>query len=164
MAETHQELRDEINRLSSMVYVPGRWRCPKCAVELNAAVLTSDGAKADSSSQRCPNHCGPMWRVTFKDEAKRFEDLLIDVSDKLKTADAMLTAPEQEISGKLNALNARLEKANDRFNQVHAMNQELARKVGGLTTCVVSMFAVAAKIDPSIKAMIDQVMQDKQGA
>ena len=50
--------------------VPGRMRCAKCAL------ITSGGYSANPSN--CPNGCGPMWPVTWK-------ELAFELSDTNKT-------------------------------------------------------------------------------
>lgn len=54
-------------------YVPGTWRCPKCNFRLLQSNLNaSDGTVTarDTPGDKCPNCDGPLWRVTWKDEAE----------------------------------------------------------------------------------------------
>lgn len=54
------------------VYVPGAWRCPKCAFTLHQANLNaSDGSVTarDEPGDKCPNCNKPLWRVTWKEQA-----------------------------------------------------------------------------------------------
>lgn len=60
------------------IYVPGVWRCPKCRFRLIQANLnTHDGTVTarDNPGDRCPNCSGPLWRVTWKDEAEENLDI-----------------------------------------------------------------------------------------
>lgn len=54
------------------VYCPGVLRCAKCDFRLIKTTLNlADGeAYANNEPDRCPNCDVPMWRVTWKDEAK----------------------------------------------------------------------------------------------
>lgn len=76
-AEYIDELRAECERLREQVYVPGIWRCAKCELELMTSILavSSGSIHADNSPQVCPNNCGPMWRVTERDQRKEAQAL-----------------------------------------------------------------------------------------
>ena len=53
-------------------FVPGAWRCPKCSFRLTQCHLNSkDGTVTDRDDpgEKCPNCYGPLWRVTWMDEA-----------------------------------------------------------------------------------------------
>lgn len=55
------------------VYAPGRWRCPKCNfVLIQANLNAADGTVTarDKPGDKCPNCQGPMWRVSWKQEAE----------------------------------------------------------------------------------------------
>lgn len=71
------ESRAECERLREQVYVPGIWRCAKCELELMTSILavSSGSIHADNSPQVCPNNCGPMWRVTERDQRKEAQAL-----------------------------------------------------------------------------------------
>lgn len=82
-ADLRRQLRAEIERLSkpaerelakanSLVYVPGAWKCAKCALRIVSSTLSAvDGSITSNNDPHvCPNGCGPMWRVTERDERK----------------------------------------------------------------------------------------------
>lgn len=57
----------------SMIYVPGTWCCPKCTFVLVQSNLNAaDGTitARDEPGDRCPNCDSPLWRVSWKDQAK----------------------------------------------------------------------------------------------
>lgn len=64
-------LRDEVERLEKLVYVPGLWKCAKCSCQTISHYLHAESGKvaANNDPQQCPNDCGPMWRVTERDAA-----------------------------------------------------------------------------------------------
>jgi len=57
-------------------WASGHFECPKCKCYLVSNILSyKQGATfANNEPQRCPNECGPMWRVTWKDYAMRMSD------------------------------------------------------------------------------------------
>lgn len=68
---------DELQRLRSLVYVPGLWRCAKCAFQLVQANLhASNGAVTtrDEPGDRCPNCNVPLWRVTEREAGNEMGD------------------------------------------------------------------------------------------
>lgn len=63
----------EISRLTSLVYVPGFWRCPKCDFRLfQANINAGDGriTSRDKAGEKCPNCDSPLWRVTERESAR----------------------------------------------------------------------------------------------
>jgi len=61
------------------IYVPGNFKCAKCGCGLVTQTLytQSGNVGANNAPQRCPNDCGPMWRVTWKERAEQlYKDLL----------------------------------------------------------------------------------------
>ena len=72
-----EALRDHLSaaaarivELEAKAFAPGVWRCAKCQLKLIAQTLGVSGAAGDTAPQPCPNHCGPMWRVSWADEAR----------------------------------------------------------------------------------------------
>lgn len=54
-----------------MIYVPGLLKCVKCNCVLHHRILyvKSGETGPNTKPEICPNECGPMWRVTWKDRA-----------------------------------------------------------------------------------------------
>ena len=73
-------------------YVPGVWRCAKCQLRTVTTILnTGDGnMHADSRPQDCANGCGPMWRISERDERKEAQALFNAEYDKRVAAEAEL--------------------------------------------------------------------------
>jgi hypothetical protein len=64
------DLRDEVERLRKLVYVPGLWQCAKCNFQLVQSNLNvGDGTitARDTPGDKCPNCNGPLWRVAYRD-------------------------------------------------------------------------------------------------
>lgn len=59
-------------------YVPGHLTCPKCNMLLvkNTLYMKSGTVGANREPDNCMNGCGPMWRVTWKDHAKKLLESL----------------------------------------------------------------------------------------
>lgn len=63
----------DMDDLRSLVYVPGDWKCPKCGMIVHYVTLTPDLMEAIDNADhqaRCMNDCGPMARLTYKDDAE----------------------------------------------------------------------------------------------
>lgn len=71
------------------VYVPGILRCAKCEFQLVRSILsasTGDVRPGTSETEPCPNGCGPLWPVTWKQHA-----IAIDESWKAYVANLSVT-------------------------------------------------------------------------
>ncbi len=75
----------ERDALKKLVYVPGLWRCAKCKFSRQSmnlhAVTGTISAKADATTEPCPNGCGPLWPVTERLAGN-------DLCDRLEKAEA----------------------------------------------------------------------------
>jgi hypothetical protein len=71
--------RDEVR------YVPGYWRCPKCAFCLQQKNLNArDGSVTarDDPGDKCPNCDGPLWRVSWQEDARETGERLVAVFEE----------------------------------------------------------------------------------
>jgi hypothetical protein len=86
------ELGGYIERIEKLIYVPGVWKCPKCQCSLVSTFLDagSGRAAANKEPQRCPNDCGPMWRVTERDAGNRLIDDMESEVERRREAEARL--------------------------------------------------------------------------
>lgn len=81
--------------------VPGVMHCAKCKFQLNrVTVCVSDGNTyaGDSKTEPCPNGCGPLWPVTWEQEARSGWKALEEMHDRLQNA-TRAAAPAQEADG-----------------------------------------------------------------
>jgi hypothetical protein len=88
------EARAEIERLKSLVYVPGLWRCAKCNFSLVQANLNAkDGTVTarDKPGDKCPNCDSPLWRVTERDAGNEMVDRAEELLKRATDAEALLT-------------------------------------------------------------------------
>ncbi|MFZ4167612.1 DUF551 domain-containing protein [Enterobacter ludwigii] len=77
-AEKRAEAAEKrIAELSSSVIAPGKMRCAGCGfvltknnINMNAGTITA----GDSKTEPCPNGCGPLWPVTWKEQAIEMRD------------------------------------------------------------------------------------------
>lgn len=88
-----QQTVEELQRLESLVYVPGLWRCPKCQFQLiSTDIDASTGAMRANNIQpsHCPN-CPNVWlqRVTEREAGNRLVEH-IDAGIVQTARDALL--------------------------------------------------------------------------
>lgn len=68
MSLTPSEIQRALDRTD---IVPGVMHCAKCKFQLNRVTLSPQGAFAgDNNTEPCPNGCGPLWPVTWEQEAR----------------------------------------------------------------------------------------------
>ncbi|MCS2167571.1 ead/Ea22-like family protein [Scandinavium manionii] len=63
--------------LESSVIAPGIMRCAKCQFVLtknNINMAAGTITAGDSKTEPCPNGCGPLWPVTWKEQALEMRD------------------------------------------------------------------------------------------
>lgn len=65
------------------IYIPGIFRCAKCDLDLVSTNLhvPGGGMSANDKPQRCPNGCGPLWRVTYKEHYHRGDETIDRLHD-----------------------------------------------------------------------------------
>ena len=71
--------------------VPGVMHCAKCKFQLNRVTLcVSDGNAyaGDNKTEPCPNGCGPLWPVTWEQEARNCWKALEEMHERLQAAPA----------------------------------------------------------------------------
>ena len=83
--------------MTDQIYAPGVSSCPNCKMRLIKAVISmkDDEIYADDSPARCLNGCGPLWRVTWKEEAQENMDLVEQFQKRI----AELEAEKDSIDG-----------------------------------------------------------------
>lgn len=89
---TKIELKMRIAELEKAQYVPGLFRCAKCNCHLIASNLNenSGNISANNDPQKCPNKCGPMWKVTWKENSDAMTENCEKFSDIVKKLEAKL--------------------------------------------------------------------------
>ena len=98
--KTHQAAPDERKDL-----VPGVMRCAKCEFQLVRQVLAVNLGEVfagDSKTEPCPNHCGPLWPVTWKQYAQQAMDAAESMADRAFAAEKEV----KQLRGELSALDA----------------------------------------------------------
>jgi hypothetical protein len=76
-------------------YVPNKLRCAKCNFELERLTMNANtGAVGIGTNEpeRCPNGCGPLWRVTWEQEAKSYAKAMNEWADRAIAAEKKLAA------------------------------------------------------------------------
>ncbi len=85
--------------------VPGVMRCAKCEFQLVRKVLAvnmGDVFAGDSKTEPCPNGCGPLWPVTWKQYAEQAMDAAESLADRAFAAEKEV----KQLRGELSALDA----------------------------------------------------------
>lgn len=98
--KTHQAAPDERKDL-----VPGVMRCAKCEFQLVRQVLAVNLGEVfagDRKTEPCPNDCGPLWPVTWKQYAEQAMDAAESMADRAFAAEKEV----KQLRGELSALDA----------------------------------------------------------
>ena len=85
-ASTSHPASGEVRRAE---LVPGVMHCAKCKFQLNRVTLcVSDGNAyaGNNKTEPCPNGCGPLWPVTWEQEAKNCWKALEEMHERLMAA------------------------------------------------------------------------------
>ena len=83
--------------------VPGVMHCAKCKFQLNRVTLcVSDGHAyaGNNKTEPCPNGCGPLWPVTWEQEAKNCWKALEEMHERLMAAAAPQPSPTAQADNK----------------------------------------------------------------
>lgn len=94
-AVENRRLSAELADAKSKLYVPGRWRCPKCNFGLSQFKLRAfDGAigVSDTPGEKCPNCDTPLWRVTEREAGDELADRCREYLQRATEAEAQLAA------------------------------------------------------------------------
>lgn len=81
LQELVAEKSRRIAELEAAQYVPGLYRCAKCFfVLLSKKLYVKSGTVGpNEKSDDCPNGCGPLWRVTWKERAEQLRQTCEDL-------------------------------------------------------------------------------------
>lgn len=127
----------EVER-DKLKYVSGKFRCAKCGLVLYSRTINmSDGGVYNNNEPTiCSNNCGPMWRISVKDElaevGKRLDGMALEVikyKEKLQSI--------EEISRR-------------RFGQIDLLEAES-------TLCHLEMFFAQYKVGQIISCKINSM-------
>lgn len=74
--------------------VPGVLHCARCKFRLQRMVMSAStgavGVDPNTSTERCPNGCGPLWPVTWEQEARELGARLEEFFDRAIAAEKAL--------------------------------------------------------------------------
>ncbi|WP_253279357.1 hypothetical protein [Comamonas testosteroni] len=108
---THFDVQKSDNKTPQIVpdertdLVPGVMRCAKCEFQLVRQVLAVNLGEVfagDSKTEPCPNDCGPLWPVTWKQYAEQAMDAAESMADRAFAAEKEV----KQLRGELSALDA----------------------------------------------------------
>lgn len=100
-AATIAKLSAELADAKSKLYVPGRWRCPKCNFGLSQfKIRASDGAigASDTPGEKCPNCDTPLWRVTEREAGDELGERAQEYLQRAVAAEALLVAAREALA------------------------------------------------------------------
>lgn len=84
---------DDLVKLARDQHVPGVMHCAKCKFKLTRISLNVNVGTVtagDNAPEHCPNGCGPMWPVSWRQEAEENRDLLESMFDRALAAEKSL--------------------------------------------------------------------------
>lgn len=97
------QLLDENSALKDLIeekniYADGIWRCPKCELRVVSSFISSQNGNTapNNEPQKCPNNCGSMWRITWKQEALSARKIAGDIFEEIFDLKARLAHAESE--------------------------------------------------------------------
>lgn len=111
-------------RAEANLLCPGQMRCAKCKLELTRRTLfVQSGAIGAGSSETepCPNGCGPLWPVTWEQEARACYaamDRLFDEKQRAEAERDALRARVAELEAIAAMLGAVVQGAQEEFVRV----------------------------------------------
>ncbi|HHS9838327.1 TPA: hypothetical protein ACTW3Y_004379 [Klebsiella pneumoniae] len=73
--EKSRRVMSRIAELESQVKFPGVMRCNTCGFSRSHVIVTPGGMRAgESTPERCPNGCGPLWHDTYRRQYNELYD------------------------------------------------------------------------------------------
>ena len=79
--------------LRNPLHVPGVMRCAKCSFQLhrtNLYMVNGTAGPGNNETEPFPNGCGPLWPVTWEQEAREGYKMSEDLFDRAKRAEDAL--------------------------------------------------------------------------
>lgn len=96
------EAKDKrIAELESSVIAPGIMRCAKCEFVLtknNLNLAAGTITAGDSKTEPCPNGCGPLWSVTWREQAIQSRDDSEQWFEELQAAKSRVSELEVKLA------------------------------------------------------------------
>jgi len=86
--------------------VPGVMRCAKCDFQLHRSNLNMHAGTVtagDSKTEPCPNGCGPLWPVTWKQNAEEGWSVAEKYFDEIESLTAKNDALVEALEGLVDA-------------------------------------------------------------
>lgn len=96
-----RECRRQVEAMRVNNIVPGVMHCAKCKFHLTRTVLyvgSGTTGPGDSSSEPCPNGCGPLWPVTWEQHAADGWRAAEDQQAEIKELHAKVAERDQKIA------------------------------------------------------------------
>jgi hypothetical protein len=82
-------LQAKLAETEAALYVPGRWKCPKCNFQLSSNIIHANGIAPNlARPEPCPNDGERMGRVTWQEVATSTEAFAIKLLDRATKAEA----------------------------------------------------------------------------
>lgn len=91
VCEEIASLTAQLERAKAALLCPGQMRCAKCKFELSRRTLfalSGTVGAGTSETEPCPNGCGPLWPVTWEQEARSCYASLDRLFDEKQKAEA----------------------------------------------------------------------------
>jgi hypothetical protein len=95
LVESYRAALLEIATLRSGQFIPGVMHCAKCNFQLTKRVLCIGSGTigaGDNKTEPCPNGCGPLWPVTWKQADDENQEIIGRLCDENRELRAELEA------------------------------------------------------------------------
>lgn len=93
------DLVERARQLQQEHYIPGQMHCAKCKFQLTKKVLCMDSGTigaGDNKTGPCPNGCGPLWPVTWKQADQENQEIIGRLCDEQRELRAQVEQLQQD--------------------------------------------------------------------
>ncbi|RRV29638.1 hypothetical protein EGJ23_01495 [Pseudomonas sp. o96-267] len=96
LAASHAE---RAQKLLAESFIPGQMHCAKCKFQLTKRVICMGSGTigaGDNKTEPCPNGCGPLWPVTWKQADQENQEIIGRLCDEQRELRAQIEQLQQD--------------------------------------------------------------------
>lgn len=115
LAASHAE---RAHKLLAESFIPGQMHCAKCKFQLTKRVICMGSGTigaGDNKTEPCPNGCGPLWPVTWKQADQENQEIIGRLCDE-----------QRELRAQIERL----------LDEIKRLNSSVMPKVFGASKCI----------------------------
>lgn len=120
-----------IAELEAGARVPGMMRCAKCEFVLtrtNLYVNQGTTGPGSSETEPCPNGCGPLWPMTWRDYATGMDKTVMRYLDERDEARAALAERDAALTKETTLCHRMIDERDHYREKAHSAEKELAER------------------------------------